>query len=365
MAHPTTLDAQGQGRVLFITGPVSPTVEGLRVTGGNAAGLDGSLGWNAAAGGGVYIFTTAATISGNYVFSNTAEVGGGLYLHVSAATLDQNTILSNTATGWDGAGGGVFLCAGSDTLRSNDITSNTAGRGGGLASHFSRAASLERNSIKANTARYGGGGLTIVGGDAILVGNVVYTNSASAGGGLYLLGSDVTLLNNVVADNWAGSSSGLYVEDSFLRLLHTTIARNGGGDGDGISVHYESSTLVLTDTILAGHKVGINVVGYRNTASLEATLWGSGVWANEVDWAGAGTIVTGTVNLWGDPAFVDPDAGDYHLGPGSAAIDAGVATTVAVDIDGEPRPMGDGVDIGADELLITLEIYLPLVTKTY
>ena len=30
-ANPTTLDAQGQGRVLFITGMVSPTVEGLRV----------------------------------------------------------------------------------------------------------------------------------------------------------------------------------------------------------------------------------------------------------------------------------------------------------------------------------------------
>jgi hypothetical protein len=30
-----------------------------------------------------------------------------------------------------------------------------------------------------------------------------------------------------------------------------------------------------------------------------------------------GTIVTGSVNLWADPAFLDPAAGDYHLAAGS------------------------------------------------
>ena len=41
MLNPTTLDALAQGRVVYITGDVSPTIEGLRPTGGNAAGLDG------------------------------------------------------------------------------------------------------------------------------------------------------------------------------------------------------------------------------------------------------------------------------------------------------------------------------------
>ncbi|HET92042.1 MAG TPA: hypothetical protein ENN99_15080, partial [Chloroflexi bacterium] len=43
-AHPTTLDAQGAGRALYITGNVSPTIEGLNITGGDAAGLKGGLG---------------------------------------------------------------------------------------------------------------------------------------------------------------------------------------------------------------------------------------------------------------------------------------------------------------------------------
>ncbi|UCC63943.1 MAG: hypothetical protein JSV36_02460, partial [Anaerolineae bacterium] len=45
-ANRTTLDAQGQGRVLYITGNISPTVEGLRITGGYVKDSGG--------GGGIY-----------------------------------------------------------------------------------------------------------------------------------------------------------------------------------------------------------------------------------------------------------------------------------------------------------------------
>jgi len=41
ITQPTTLDAQGQGRVLLIAGDVSPTIEGLRIKGGDATGLGG------------------------------------------------------------------------------------------------------------------------------------------------------------------------------------------------------------------------------------------------------------------------------------------------------------------------------------
>ncbi len=49
-ANPTILDAQEQGRVLFIGGEISPTIEGLRTTGGNASDLGGFGGDNAGGG---------------------------------------------------------------------------------------------------------------------------------------------------------------------------------------------------------------------------------------------------------------------------------------------------------------------------
>jgi hypothetical protein len=59
--------------------------------------------------------------------------------------------------------------------------------------------------------------------------------------------------------------------------------------------------------------------------------------------------------LHGDPLFLNPAAGDYHLTAGSPAVDAGVASGVVDDVDGDWRPSdgdGDGVgefDVGADE----------------
>jgi len=42
--------------------------------------------------------------------------------------------------------------------------------------------------------------------------------------------------------------------------------------------------------------------------------------------------------------------GDYHLAPGSPAIDAGSGDdALADDLEGNARPVGAGVDIGAYE----------------
>lgn len=116
----TTLDAQGQGRVIYVMGNVNVTLEGLRITGGNAAGLMGGLIQEPGrdAGGGIYIITATATISGCEVWDNRAAdsgmtgMGGGVYASGgSSVFLIANNIHHNTAlaSGVMGSGGGYVL----------------------------------------------------------------------------------------------------------------------------------------------------------------------------------------------------------------------------------------------------------------
>ena len=53
----------------------------------------------------------------------------------------------------------------------------------------------------------------------------------------------------------------------------------------------------------------------------------------------------------------------FHLSPGSAAIDVAADVGVAIDIDGDSRPIGDQPDIGADEA--PLWVFLPLVLRNW
>jgi uncharacterized repeat protein (TIGR01451 family) len=314
-------------------------------------------------GGGISVGQSPSpvTITGNMIVSNHASRGGGLdFSSTNSLMVANNTIMSNTASSGGGGAHGGGMGSGS-TLRDNFIAHNSTfgsnyGEGGGIYL-YGGSPVIDGNTIFANAARYAGG-VYLDSSDSLLEGNSIISNTAGPpwgsgwGGGLFLDRGQPILSNNLIVDNWAsGLGSGLYVRGSTPRLVHATISRNGGGDGSGVYVsdlNPNYSTVELTNTIIASQNIGI-YVDPGNTASLEATLWGTGAWANGTDWAGDGTIFTGTVNVWGDPAFVDPDAGDYHIAPGSAAIDAGVDAGVTTDIDGEPRPMGTGFDIGADE----------------
>jgi parallel beta-helix repeat protein len=388
--YTTTLDAQGQGRVLCIIGQVSPTIEGLRITGGDPHKLGGdppTIYWSGV-GGGVYIISATATFRNNQVFDNAGlDCGGGLYLYESDARITGNVVFSNGAIHGGGLclcdsdatlsenaitgnqayyGGGMCLFDSPTTLSSNTLTGNQAYYGGGMNS-WDSAATISGNTLTANRARNDGGGMCLFDSPATLSGNTITSNTAEHdGGGLCLSGSDATLINTIVANNQANNAgSGLYARGSSSRLLHTTIARNTGGDGSGIYVTgtWPAGTVALTNTILVSHTVGITVT-VGNTATLEATLWGSEPWANQDDWGGKGNIFIGTVNVRGEPAFVNPAGRDYHIGAGSMAIDAGVDADVTMDIDGNPRPIGPGFDIGADEYVVA-QIYLPTILKNY
>ena len=70
--------------------------------------------------------------------------------------------------------------------------------------------------------------------------------------------------------------------------------------------------------------------------------------------------VIGVNDLEGNAGFLDPLFFDFHLSPASTAIDRGSSLDApATDFDGDARPIGKGVDIGADEWHGVA--YLPLI----
>jgi hypothetical protein len=424
--NPTILDAQGKGRVIVAFGegtPITPTIAGLHITGGDASGSRGGIGGHDA-GGGVYVLQAAVTISDCTIYGNTASTvdwgyGGGVYVFQTlASTLTHNTISGNTAstasgiedrgagggicvfsgqatlsgntvqgntasTGEQGYGGGITLGGGSFALIDNTIENNTAstageGFGGGIMLETGDV-TLEANTVQLNVASTitngQGGGLALWYGNAALSSNAILGNTATLnagalgqGGGLLLAVGSLTLTNNIVADNhantqgsglWIGGSEG-YPSDG--RLLHTTIADNRG-DVPGIYVD-GYTTLAFTNTIIAGHTMAGIAAAASSTVTLETTLWhGNGAW---ILWP---SKVTTSNDVTGDPAFRDPSGWDYHLGADSAAVDRGVDAGVDIDIDGDQRPMdGDcdgtaAVDIGADESWC--HIHFPLVLRQF
>jgi hypothetical protein len=413
--HPTILDAQDQGRVISIVGPITTTLEGLRLTrGNNYPTYDNSDGGGVYAiganvsirgcevisnitpvfGGGIYLRNGFLSIENSAIGQNFADSGGGIYASEGEVNLKSNHIFSNTGIYGGGGGGGMYVTIGNITATANTIEGNyTEGEGGGLYVETNKAV-LDKNTICNNYAFYGGGGLRIRNLLSILSNNLICDNSSALSGGglsmewgkaeivanqvidnfsddpgagLHLSDIEGRLNNNVLVGNHTDSwASGILVYDSQLYWSQNTIAHNLGGDGVGIYVladHINPSTLVLTNTILVSQTVGLQVTEYGKV-TLEGTLWGGGDWANGMDWTGDGQIVTGTVNLWGDPKFLNPVTEDYHITSSSAAIDAGVDSGVLTDVDGEARPAGGGFDLGADEYWVPRQaIYLPVIVR--
>ncbi len=410
--NPTILDAQGQGRVIYVAGNITATLEGLRFTQGagntlttigSGGGLlsiaatvilsDCQIDHNVAtSGGGLSFSSSQATLIANTIHDNTAGYsGGGLIIESSSATLRANTIFSNTSSYGDG--GGLYLARTTDAVLIGNLIQGNASNGtdykfthGGGGAYLAGNVTLSGNTIQSNTARLSGGGLYLSGNAATLNGNLIVGNAAvfGSGAGLYtaidtstlssnlitgnlgdgidLIRSQATLINNVIADNQA---NGIYIAGGAPQLLFNTVARNGSSSGIGVFVstyianggYSYSSTASLTNTILVSHSVGLSLTT-GNTATINGILW----YATPITLSQANSTTAIIQNqVEGDPAF---DVDGYHLTAASLAIGAGVPTGPWSDIDNEPRR--NPPDLGADEYWAPgalQKIYLPLVLR--
>jgi uncharacterized repeat protein (TIGR01451 family) len=293
--YATTLDAQGQGRVVHITGSVNPTVEGLHLTDGNA-GVD--------EGGGVYIENATVAISRCQAYNNTANAAGGLYLNGGSATLISNTVRHNEVTGeWTGGGGLYLENCNAATLVGNTVSDNTNSGsysdGGGLFLGTCDAA-VRENVFTGNKATDRGGGIYLVDSDVTLESNRVSGNQATGddGGGVAALGGNTTLISNTVSSNTSDEhGGGLYLTGSGVVTMtgNTIVGNTGGNSGGGVYLS-KDATLVnnaICDNTAEGQSVDTGHGGGIVLGSGVATLISNTITGNEADEDGGGVYKSG------------------------------------------------------------------------
>ncbi len=169
---------------------------------------------------------------------------------------------------------------------------------------------------------------------------------------------NILLVNTILEKNSAMFGAGASCRGSSCRLLHTTAVSNTGDSAIlvGWGSDNSMSSAWLTNTLIAGHSVGVDVSDYT-TATLNSVLWHQTPVTLSAS-ISATVSVTNEINA--DPRFADLAGGDYHLQAGSPAINRGVWSGELYDFDGAPRDLWP--DLGAYEFPL-MRVLLPLIFR--
>lgn len=197
---------------------------------------------------------------------------------------------------------------------------------------------------------------------------------------IYYLYRDVRIHDNVITGAKVNGSRGINVGRALpgtYGAIYNNVLYNIGQDFSAIAI-YSGDWKIYNNTLHNIHATSgmvwvSNQGDGRPTATIVNNIFysdGSSPYVSALHGADRGQLMlannlyfgyrgldasTGKGGIVADPRFQDPATGDFHLRPGSPAIDHGsdtVAPIVSRDHDGVPRPQGRHFDIGAFEAVI-------------
>ena len=169
-----------------------------------------------------------------------------------------------------------------------------------------------------------------------LVGAVTAAGAGADAKGVQLKNGTNTLRDSLALSNAPGGAA-LQIKDGTSIAVGVTAVGTGGADG--LTTKTVTGSVAVRNSILTGS------LDYESDAGAEAVISSSN-WRRSNSTAGT----SGAGNQTAAPAFCVGDA-LYRPGGISPTRDAGVPDAAAgtKDLAGAPRPLGDGVDIGAFE----------------
>lgn len=289
--------------------------------------------------------------------SNSAGYGGGLCILNGSPIIVNTTLHENSSAE---QGGGIWCGGDSQAIITNNTLTHNSSSDEGGAIYDSSASMILSNAISGNSAQTYGGGITLLSSASSISRNVIVDNSAPIGGGIDCADFEDVLVNNLIARNTATiSGGGVSCDATYASFISNTIACNAATTSGG-GLYCRDSAILAVNCIIWGNTAasGTQIATQLGTGSLTVEHCAAEI-------AGNAVYSSGKPPVWGegivgDPLFVDPAAGDYHLLPSSPCIDAGindVPVRTEMDIGGVDRLLDgnfDGtaiIDIGAFEYL--------------
>jgi predicted outer membrane repeat protein len=338
-------------------------------------------------GGAVYgVFTD---VQNSQFYSNAVESrmdGGAIFaqsgVSVDGSTFENNRMLLDTSGNPFnlGRGGAVYVLGngfGEGDVTNSTFRRNRANHGGALAcdAHCLVGTSLFEANVadQPDTAltqtNIGTGGAIQTLSDLEVSRSRFLRNRAGVAGGAIFenrqflqRAADAFIQNSLFAENLAsntvlgskGNAIAITGTVTTGKLFYNTVVSDSLTSGAAIVVL--SGTVGVIDNIITNHGVGLERDG--GTVFENFNLY----FGNTTPISGA--VTSGGSTFGGNPLFVSPLSDDYHVQAGSPAIDVATDVLVAVDYDGDTRPIGAAFDIGFDEYnAAAFSLYLPLIVR--
>ncbi len=229
----------------------------------------------------------AVTIANNTIHDNEPS---GVFFEKSSGTIKGNTIFKN-------AQAGVYLQMGSSLKISGNNISANGYSGIGTGKKPDSTVEITQNIIHQNERS----GINSQTASGLFRNNLIYGNKRS---GIRCLPMPATIINNtIVGSGWAG----ILIEDpsAVATIKNNIVAENIDGGIRTSGKGYDHNLLFANG----------------ETGACDPAF----LWCVRPQFGGYGdeTSYLKTRNIIADPLFVDPENHDYHLKPGSPAIDAG------------------------------------------